>query len=201
MGTRDRRVDAYIAKAADFAQPILAFIRDTVHAACPDCTETIKWGMPHFERNGIICHMAAFKQHCALGFYRQRAALGLTNSTDAMGQFGRVTTVADLPPKKTLAALVEQAAALNAGGVTPRRRARASASPVRVPADLASALKQHRKARTTFDGFSPSHKREYVEWITGAKREETRKKRVETAVAWLSEGKTHNWRYEGRATR
>jgi len=191
---RDRRVDAYIARSADFARPILSHLRTVVHEACPDIEETIKWGFPFFQRQGaLFCYMASFKQHAAFGFRRGALVLGKEKASErAMGQFGRITSVDDLPPRKTRVGYVKKAAALNEAGVKPARKPKAVAA----PADFLAALKKNTKARKIFEAFPPSHRREYVEWITGAKREETRQRRIATALAWLAEGKSQNWRYE-----
>jgi uncharacterized protein YdeI (YjbR/CyaY-like superfamily) len=191
---RDRRVDAYIARSADFARPILSHLRTVVHEACPDIEETIKWGFPFFQRQGaLFCYMASFKQHAAFGFRRGALVLGKEKASErAMGQFGRITSVDDLPPRKTMVGYVKKAAALNEAGVKPARKPKAVAA----PADFLAALKKNTKARKIFEAFPPSHRREYVEWITGAKREETRQRRIATALAWLAEGKSQNWRYE-----
>jgi uncharacterized protein YdeI (YjbR/CyaY-like superfamily) len=199
MGKRDPRIDAYIAKSADFAKPILAHLRGVVHEACPDVEETIKWSFPHFQYRGMLCAMAAFKAHCTFGFWKGRrvvAAVG-GGAEKAMGQFGRITRLTDLPSKKVIAGYVKAAMKLNEEGVKARVSPRPKAArPVRIPADLAAALTKNAKARATFAGFTPSHRREYVEWITGAKREETRARRLATAIAWMAEGKSQNWRYE-----
>jgi len=196
MGTRDPRIDAYIDKSADFAQPILRHLREVVHSACPDVEETWKWSFPHFDYKGIMCNMAAFKSHCTFGFWNAEEVVGGDAKDGGMGQFGRITSMEDLPPKKVLVGYVRKAMALKDAGVTPKRAARPKkAAPVEIPDDLAAALAQNAKAATTFQGFSPSHRREYVEWITEAKREETRARRVAQAVAWLAEGKPRNWKY------
>jgi uncharacterized protein YdeI (YjbR/CyaY-like superfamily) len=197
MGQRDPRVDAYIENAAPFAQPVLTHLREVVHAACPEVQESLKWRSPSFEYKGLLCGMAAFKQHCAFGFWKHELVTGLSDkSEEAMGSFGRITSVKDLPARKLLTAYVKKAMELNDKGVKAPRNKTAPRGPLRVPADLAAALKKNARARATFDGFSPSHRREYVEWIAGAKREETRKRRLATAVEWMSEGKTQSWRYE-----
>ena len=193
----DPRVDAYIAKSAPFAQPILTRLREIVHTACPEVEETIKWSFPHFQYKGMLCGMSAFKQHCAFGFWKWKQIVGDAGSEDAMGQFGRITTLADLPPKKTLIAYVKKAMALNEAGVPAATRTKPATPrpPAEVPADLAAALKKNAKARTAFEGFSPSHRREYIEWISEAKRENTRAKRLATTLEWLAEGKPRNWKY------
>ena len=200
MGTRDQRIDSYIEKSADFARPILTHLREVVHGACPEVEETVKWGMPHFQYKGMLCAMASFKAHCTFGFWKGRLIVdrGGENAEAAMGQFGRITSVAELPPKRVLAGYVKEAMRLNDEGVTAPRRApsKTKRPAAAVPDDLAAALRRNRKAAATFDAFSASHRREYVEWITEAKRAETRERRIATAVEWIAEGKARNWKYE-----
>lgn len=199
MGTRDPRIDAYIARSADFARPILTHLREVVHEACPDVEETMKWSTPHFMYQGMLCGMSAFKQHCAFGFWKGGLIVKAGDRTGekAMGQFGAIRSIDDLPARRTIAKYVKEAMRLNEQGVKAPARARSrNRGPVEVPADLEAALRRHRKARAAFDALSPSHRREYVEWITEAKREETRRRRLETTLAWLVEGKSRNWKYE-----
>jgi uncharacterized protein YdeI (YjbR/CyaY-like superfamily) len=194
--SRDKRVDEYIKEAAPFARPILTRVRKVVHAACPDIVETMKWGAPFFDYKGIVCGMAGFKQHCALIFWK--AALLDTEGvkgTDATGQFRRIRSLADLPREAQLVSLVKQAAALNEQGIKAPRRKSPPKATARTPADLLTALKKNPKAFTAFEALSPSHRREYIEWITEAKGEDTRRRRVLTAVAWIAEGKPRNWKY------
>jgi hypothetical protein len=199
MSTRDPRVDAYIKKAAPFAQPILIDIRETVHAACPDVSEEMKWSFPHFVYKGMLCSMAAFTQHAAFGFWKGSLVLGRERDADGMGHFGRITKRSDLPSKKVLAAYVKKAAALNEQGVkAPRAKRVAAPKTVKVPALLAAALAKNAKARSGFDALPPSHKREYIEWIAEAKGEETRARRLAQTLAWVAEGKSRNWKYERR---
>lgn len=197
MPISDPRVDAYIANSADFAQPILAHLRDAVHRSCPPVEETLKWRMPTFMYHGMLCGMAAFKQHCTFGFWKHALVVGEEQAGDAqaMGQFGRITRLADLPSNKILTSYIKKAMQLNEDGVkAPRATPKRKPAP-RVPDDLAAALKKNRKAATTFAAFSPTNQREYIEWITEAKREETRAKRLATAVEWLAEGRSRNWKY------
>jgi uncharacterized protein YdeI (YjbR/CyaY-like superfamily) len=200
MGTRDPRVDAYIAKSADFAKPILTHLREVVHSACADVEETVKWGAPHFVYKGMLAGMASFKQHCAFGFWKGSLVIGedATAPAEAMGSFGRITNVSDLPPRSTLAGYVKKAAKLNDDG-TPRPKSKMPKPPkktIPMPPDFAAALKKNKKAQTTFEGSSPSHRREYLEWITDAKQQATRTRRMATAIEWLSEGKSLNWKYQ-----
>lgn len=199
MARKDPRIDAYIAAAAPFARPILKHLRKIVHTGCPQTEETIKWSMPAFDYKGPMAGMAAFKAHCTFGFWKAKLILGETpRDEEAMGHFGRITALADLPPDKVLIAYVQKAAALNEEGVKNPRvpKPKKPRGDIKVPPILAKALANNRRARATFEKFSPSHRREYIEWITEAKREETREKRLATALAWLTEGKSLNWRYE-----
>ncbi|GAB3366505.1 hypothetical protein GCM10027431_08580 [Lysobacter rhizosphaerae] len=198
MGQRDPRIDAYIASSAEFARPILLHLREVVHAACPDCEETMKWSAPSFTyRGSILCGMAAFKQHATFGLWQGARVVGSDGKEDAMGQFGRLTGVADLPGKRELSGYLKRAMKLIEDGVKrPANRDAKPKAPVEVPDDLAAALKKNARARATFDAFPPSCRREYVEWITEAKREETRARRLEQAVEWMAEGKRRNWKYE-----
>lgn len=202
MGKKDPRVDAYIAKSAEFAKPILTRIREVVHDACPDVEETLKWSMPAFMHHGILCGMAAFKEHAAFNLWKGPLIVDSDSDREAMGQFGRLTKVSDLPSKKVLTGYLRKGMALNEAGVkTPKIRKPGllrKAIPADPPPELVAGLKNNSKARTTFDGFSPSHKREYIEWIVEAKREETRQRRVVQAVEMLSEGKTRHWKYSAR---
>ena len=204
MGKRDPRVDAYIAKAAGFAQPILTGIREAVHASCPDVEEEMKWSFPHFVYKGVLCSMASFKQHAAFGFWKGSLVLDREKGIDGMGQFGRITKMSDLPPTNVLAGYIKKAAALNEQGVKmPRAPKRAVPKIVKAlakaPAHLAAALGKHKKAQAGFNALSPSHKREYVEWITEAKSDETRARRLTQAIEWMAEGKSRNWKYERRS--
>ena len=197
MGKRDPRVDAYIAKAAPFAQPILIHLREVVHAASSEIDEDIKWGAPHFMYKGMLAGMAAFKAHCALGFWKGSLIIDTAGrSEEAMGQFGRIASVEDLPPKKVLTGYIKQAMKLNDEGVSsPTRSKPKPKEPFAVPKDLATALKANKKAQATFIGFPPSAQREYVEWITEAKTDATRTTRLTTAVEWMAEGKRRMWKY------
>ena len=197
-GHRDPRIDRYIDGAAPFARPILRHLRDLVHEGCPEVEETVKWGMPFFLHHGNLCFMAAFTQHAGFGFWRGGAALGDAARSGAMGQYGRLTSVRDLPSRRVLVAAIRRAARLNETGkpARPARSAGPRKPPPRTPADLQAALRRGAKASATWKGLAPSHRREYVEWITEAKRPETRRRRVATAVEWLAAGKRRNWKYE-----
>jgi hypothetical protein len=194
MKNTDTRVDSYIAKAPPFAQPILEHLREIVHEGCPDVEETLKWNFPHFMYKGMLCSMAAFKQHCAFGFWK--GALlehAPSRGLEAMGQFGRLTTVADLPPRKALIELVAQAAKLNDQGVkTPKvRKPELPRRPApKAPSAFLAALRKKKKALATYEALSPSHKREYLEWIDEAKSDDTRRRRIDSAIERMSQGKT-----------
>jgi uncharacterized protein YdeI (YjbR/CyaY-like superfamily) len=198
MATTDKRVDAYITKAAPFAQPILRELRAIVHEGCPYVVETIKWGFPNFDYKGIMCNMAAFKQHCSFGFWKSSLVVGEEDnkSADAHGQMGRLTSVKDLPPRKVLLGYVRKATRLNDDGVKVERPKKAPKKDVIVPAYFTAALKKNKKALNVFEGFPPGKRRDYVEWITEAKTDATRERRVQTSVEWIAEGKARNGKYE-----
>ena len=201
MGKRDPRVDAYIAKSADFARPILKHLRTLVHEADPKIEETMKWSMPSFTHDGLVCNMAAFKQHCAFGFWKGKLIVDKQGKRvdDAMGQMGRISSLADLPSDRELVGYIKKAVKLNQDEVKVPGKPRAKkAVPLRLPAYINAALKQDTRAFAAFHALSTSHRNEYVEWIAGAKREETRAKRLATALSWLRLGRNMNWRYETR---
>jgi uncharacterized protein YdeI (YjbR/CyaY-like superfamily) len=197
MGTRDPRIDAYIARSAEFARPILTHIRSVVHVACPEAEETLKWGSPTFMYTGMLCGMAAFKQHCAFGFWKSSLIVGPDGrkADQAMGQFGRITKLSELPTRKVLSGYIKQAMRLNEEGTGVKRAPKKPKPPLRVPTELRRALGRNRKAREAFEGFSPSNKRDYAEWIADAKGEETRQRRLAQAIEWMAQGKPRNWKY------
>ena len=200
----DPRVDAYINKSAPFAQPILAHIRQLVHQTLPDVEETIKWSHAFFMYRGLILgNMAAFKQHASFGLWGEEIAKKLSKGENspggAMGTFGRITTLADLPPDKKIQSFLREAAAVLDNGTRTRnysRPQRVAKPPAVIPPDFAAALKKNKPAQKFFDTLAPGQRREYLDWITGAKREETTTKRIAQAVSQLAEGKKLNWKYE-----
>lgn len=193
----DPRVDAYIAKSADFAQPILEHLRAVVHAACPEAEEAIKWGFPHFMYKGMMCSMASFKAHCALNFWKAELLMADEANREAMGQFGRIVSIKDLPSKKALTGYIKRAMKLNDDGVAAPARAKpAEPRALSIPDELSAALEKSPAARQHFEAFSPSKQRDYAEWITEAKTETTRTRRLEQAIEWIAEGKARNWKYE-----
>jgi uncharacterized protein YdeI (YjbR/CyaY-like superfamily) len=193
MEKKDPLVAAYIKNARPFARPILKHLRALVHRGCPNCKESIKWQSPAFDYKGPVCFMAAFNAHAVFGFWKGKLLFG-SKHRGAMGHFGRITSTNDLPSDKQLIGYIKKAAELNERGVQPKR-ARRGTQKITVPSDFKLALAKNSKARQTFENFSYSHKKEYVDWITDAKREETRQKRLKTTIQWLSEGKPQNWRY------
>jgi uncharacterized protein YdeI (YjbR/CyaY-like superfamily) len=199
MPTTDPRVDAYIEKSKDFAKPLLDHIRSLVHYACPEVVETMKWSFPHFDYKGMMCSMASFKEHCAFGFWKQSLIEddAFPAEKTAMGSFGRIRSVNDLPDDKTMKKLIAAAMKLNDDGVKVKRTFVAKGSKeLVVPEILAAALETNTTAAETFNKFPYSCKKEYVEWITEAKTDATRDKRLATTIEWLSEGKRRNWKYE-----
>jgi len=196
-----KEVDEYIDRSQAFAKPILQHLRTWVHTACPTVEETIKWGFPHFIYKGILCSMAAFKQHCAFTFWKGAVMkdpddiLTLENKT-SMGSLGRLASVADLPDEKILLKYIHEAVALNDQEIKRMPSAKAGKSKaVDLPEDFANALSKNSEAAKIFSAFSYSSQKDYVEWIEQAKTQATRAKRLQTAVEWISEGKRHNWRY------
>jgi uncharacterized protein YdeI (YjbR/CyaY-like superfamily) len=198
MANHDPRVDAYIAKSASFARPILEHLRALVHEACPTVDESLKWSMPFFSYKAApMCMMAAFKQHCSFGFWLSKEVTG-GSGEDGMGQFGKLASLKDLPPDKQLSAHLKKAMALNEAGVK-KARPKAAAKPApALPDDLAALLaqKKHAAARKAWESFPPGAQREYVDWIAEAKTDATRQKRLATTLEWLAEGKRRNWKYE-----
>lgn len=190
----DPRIDAYITNAAPFARPILAHLRALVHATLSGAEETIKWGMPHFTHGGKnVAGMAAFKAHCAFTIHGEGRG-----GTEGMGQHGKLATLDDLPPDDALAGKLRDAAERiqSSGSAAPKRAKASPKADIAVPDDLARALAANAKALAAFDAFAPSHRREYLQWITEAKREQTRASRVAQTVEWLAVGKKRNWKYE-----
>jgi len=192
-------VDAYIARAAPFARPILERARRLFHAASPDVRETMKWGAPHFENRGILGSMAAFQKHACFGFWKaslMKDPLGILAGVGktAMGA-ARIADVSEMPPDSALLPYFREAVALDAAGAKVARPKPKPRKPLATPPDLAAALRKNAKARATFEAFPPSHRREYVEWIVEAKKPETRARRLATTIEWLSRGKARNWKY------
>lgn len=200
MGTRDPRIDAFIDNSADFARPILRHLREVVHRACPDVEETVKWGMPAFLYKGMLCQMAAFKQHAMFGFWKQKLMKDpkklFAKPNTAMGSLGRLTSLRDLPSDTTLSTYIKEAMRLNEEGIKVPKMRPSEKKPLRIPPYVKKTLAKNTKALATFESVPPSHKREYIEWITEAKTQETRNRRIATAIRWLSQGKGRNWKYE-----
>jgi len=197
MVTRDPRIDAYIKKSAEFSRPILTHLRAIVHETCPDVVETMKWSSPSFEYKGILCGMASFKEHCAFGFWKHELVVegASGKEREAMGSFGRLTQLSDLPPKAVLKRYVKKAVKLNDEGVKVVRSKTVPKKAVALHPDFKAALAGNAKARAVFEAFSPSAKREYVEWIADAKADATRERRLAQAMEWIAQGKHRNWKY------
>jgi uncharacterized protein YdeI (YjbR/CyaY-like superfamily) len=200
MGKRDKRVETYIANSAPFARPVLNHLREIVHQGCPDAEETIKWGMPFFEyKDEILCNMASFKKHCSFGFWKASILsdpdhiLELVGKT-SMGSLGQLSDLSDLPPDRILIKYIKAAAKLNKEGVKVGQKSTVKKE-LEVPEYFAKAIARNKSALKTFNSFSNTNRKEYVEWVTGAKTEETRSKRLDTAIEWMAEGKIRNWKY------
>ena len=195
--SRDPRIDAYIAKAQPFARPILEKVRDRVHAVLPGVEESIKWSMPAYLLDGkIVLITAAFKAHVALNFWRGQELRGEQANADAMGQFGKIKSLDELPSDAELDRLIGEAAELSASAPAPRKRKHQPKPPPQMHPEFAAALAKAPKAKANLESFSPSAQRDYLEWIAEAKQDATRQKRIATAVEWLSEGKKRHWKYE-----
>jgi len=197
MARKDPRIDAYIAQAAPYAQPILQRLRLVVHRACPGVIETMKWSNPSFEYHGLLCGIAVFKSYCTFGLWKDKLvrARGGVSAAKVLDAAGEVASVDELPDEAALGRLIKLAAGLNEEGVREVRKKPQPKGPVEVPDDLKKALDKNKKAKAVFEAFSPSHKREYIEWITEAKQAATRARRLEQAIAWMAEGKVRNWKY------
>ena len=205
MIIKEKKIDAYIAKSADFAKPILLHIRELVHKACPDVEEKMKWSMPFFDYKGeMLCHMASFKQHAVMGFWKaslMKDSILVENakSETAMGHLGKITSLKDLPSDKKITAWIKEAMALTDKGIKlPAKEKPAATKALAVPDYFTKALAKNKKAKQVFEKFPPSHKKEYLIWITEAKTEETRNKRMATALEWIAEGKGRNWKYASK---
>ena len=195
--SRDARIDAYIAKAQPFARPIHEKVRERVHAVLPEVEETTKWGMPTYMLGRkILVGTASFKAHAALNFWRGQELRGSEANADAMGQFGKLKSVEDLPPDAELDRLIREAADLSKNAPAPRKAKHAPKPSSEIHPEFAAALAEAPKAKAVLDGFPPSARREYVDWIVDAKQDATRAKRIADAIAWLSEGKRRHWKYE-----
>ena len=198
----DARVDAYIGKSAPFAQPILRHLRQLVHSVSPLLTETMKWGFPFFDYKGSVCQMAAFKEHIGFGFWKQRQLNDpgklIKEEDGTAGSFGRITSLSDLPADEILVDFIKQAMQLNEAGTKKPvvKKEGAPKAPIEMPANFADLLANNPKAQAVFEKFSPSHKREYLEWIVDAKSDATRVKRLQTAIEQIEEGKSKNWKYQ-----
>lgn len=201
MEKYDPRIDVYIEQAADFAQPILKHIRALVHEACPEIIETMKWSFPHFDYKGTVCSMAAFKNHCAFGFWKSSLIpdphhLLSEDKAQAMGQLGRITSIDDLPDKNIFLTYIQNAVILNKEGIKVDKKPAAPKTALTIPDYFSESLAKIPAAQQHFENFSYSQKKEYLEWITEAKSEDTRQKRLSTALEWISEGKSRNWKYQ-----
>jgi uncharacterized protein YdeI (YjbR/CyaY-like superfamily) len=199
MGNKTKAIDDYILKSADFAKPILIHLRELVHKTCPNVEEKIRWGFPQFDyKNEVMCSMAAFKQHCAFSFWKASLIEGLRQTEkESMGNIGRITIIKELPSDKKLTGFIKQAMKLNEQGIKVPKKTRAlEKKELIVPDYFIKTLSKNKKALQVFEKSSYSYKKEYIDWIAEAKTEETRNKRIVTALKWISEGKGRNWKYE-----
>jgi len=202
MGKKIKEIDAFIQKSAEFAQPILIHLRKLIHDNCPDIVEKIKWGMPHFEYKAeTLCYMSAFKKHCVFGFYKASLMknpilMQQAQAETAMGNLGRITSLKDLPSDNKMKTWIREAMSLTDKGIKLPPRKKTDASGIEVPEDFQKLLQKNKTAKANFTKMPPSHKKEYIGWITEAKTTPTREKRILTSLEWLSENKSRNWKYE-----
>lgn len=202
MGQYDERVDAYIAKSPDYAKPILIHIRELVHRAAPEVNEVMKWGFPFFDYKGPVCQMAAFKKHCAFGFWKEKllndpkSYLKVDGEESSAGSFGQIVSLGDLPSDVVLIDFIHQAIAINEQGMKLEKKAAAPKAELSMPDDFDKLLRDNLAAMNNFEKFSPSKKREYLEWFVDAKSDATRDKRIQQALEWIAEGKSRNWKYQ-----
>jgi uncharacterized protein YdeI (YjbR/CyaY-like superfamily) len=196
MVKTDKRIGAYIAKAPEYAKPILNKVREMVHEGAPECEETLKWSHPAFVQKGILCGMAAFKEYCTVGFWKQALIIeGAGPIEDSVGALGELRTVKDLPPRNVFVGYVRRAVELNESGTKAPRPPAKPKKAIPMPDEFRQAINKNARARQTYEKFSPSHQREYLEWITEAKQDDTRARRIAQAVEWMAEGKPRNWKY------
>ena len=202
MGQYNEKVDAYIAKSADFAKPILIYLRELVHRTAPEINEAMKWGFPFFDYKGPVCQMAAFKKHCAFGFWKERLLndpqgyLKLDGEVSSAGSFGSILSISDLPPEEVIVGFIHQAIAINEQGIKVEKKPAAPKAELSMPDDFDKLLRGNLAAMDHFEKFSPSKKREYLEWFADAKSEATREKRMQQGLEWIAEGKSRNWKYQ-----
>lgn len=195
--SKNKKVDDYILQSQDFAKPILTHLRKLIQIACPQVEESIKWGHPHFEYKGLLCNVAAFNRHCAFGFWKaalmKDAELLTKNNNDAMGHSGKLKSISDLPKDKIIIARVKEAVLLNEQGVHLPAKKHSEKNPeIKVPLLLKNELIKNKEVDQKFNSLSPSHKKEYIEWIEDAKKEETKFKRIASTIKWVMEGKSTN---------
>ncbi len=194
---KDARVDLYIENAATFAQPILQHLRMIIHNASPDITETIKWGFPNFEYKGkILCSFAAFKKHCAFNLWLHSLVIPTTETKNGMGSLGKIFSLDNLPLNETLIKVLQDAMRYSEEGKTIQRKTPIKNEKIITPKYLLEALNKNKIASNNYAAFSSSKKKEYIEWITEAKTDSTREKRLNTAIEWIAEGKSRNWKYQ-----
>lgn len=203
MPNRDKRIDAYINQAQPFAKPILKKLRELIHKGIPEVEETMKWGMPFFEYKGPVCNFAGFKEHATFRFWKYQLMSDpggklkeiANKGGEAMGNLGRITELGNLPPDRIMIEFLKQARQINEEGLKVPVKKKAPKTELKIPAYFTAALKKNKAAETAFKNFSYAHKKEYLQWIIEAKTEPTRLKRLETAIEWMSEGKSRNWKY------
>src|SRR5438270_1264994 len=182
-----RDVNDSLANAPEGTRPILVRLRRIFRQASPKLEEAIKWGVPCYLFKGPVGGFAAYKQHVSWGLWKSRA---LNDPEGLLGRgvsvmAGKITKVSEIPPAAKIIALIEQVIALNEAGIKSPKPPEPE-----LPADFAAAMKKAGKAARHYAAFTPARKWQYVNWVTQAKRAETRAKRIEIAVERIGEGKT-----------
>jgi hypothetical protein len=200
------QVTAYAAAMPAYAQPIFAHLRALIHTTCPDTDEAIKWSIPHFERDGdYLCIFAASPGHASFTFYKQQLMsdprLRDNLNLPAIKRFmGRLTSLSDLPDDATLAAMLQEAADLNARGVRLPDRAPKTPPVIDMPSAVATAvataLAANPAAQAVWDAKSAAWRKDYLVWITAAKTDPTRDARIAEALDWIADGKARFWKYQ-----
>jgi uncharacterized protein YdeI (YjbR/CyaY-like superfamily) len=195
-------LDDYLAKSAGFAKPIMQHLRELLHETCPEIVEEIKWGIPHFDYKGeMMCIFAAHKNHCSFTFWKESLMSDQkfkeNPSLQASKRYlGKIISLSDLPSDKQLVAYIKEAMALNENGVKLVPRKSEKPKNIAIPDYFAKELAAKPKVKKIFDSKSDSFRKDYLVWITDAKTETTRQKRIAESLEWIAEGKGRFWKYD-----
>ncbi|MEO9802317.1 MAG: YdeI/OmpD-associated family protein [Reichenbachiella sp.] len=192
-----KKIDAYLTTVSSEHRPVLELIRKTVNAVDDRIQEDWKWRAPCFSLEGLVCWFVAFKSHVGLNFFKGALIEDIHNAFvesededkgNRMIHFKSIDEV----KVKVIQDYVKQAVLLNEQGIKidfPKRKT------LETPDYLIEALNKNKKAKDVFESFTDAQRKDYIEWLVEAKREETRNKRMTQAIEWIAEGKTRNWKY------